>query len=120
MAAPDTSPTRRRFTFYAADGRLHARNPESKVIDLGTLARQADGSWRWCLDGNQLAGENLPSPEAAMRDAAQRMGFLYLDGQFTAVGDERESPALDLSQAPQVTIELDELAPDQRMEDARV
>jgi len=110
---------RSRFTFHAAQGRLYARNEDGKVIDLGKLARQPDGSWHYLLDGNQLAG-GAPSPEAAMADAAARMGFLYLDGQFTAVADAREQTRLDLDDAPGIELTLDELPSGERMEDARV
>ena len=110
---------RARFTFHAAQDRLYARNEDGKVIDLGKLARQPDGSWHYLLDGNKLAG-GAPTPEAAMADAAQRMGFLYLDGQFTAVADAREQPGFDLSQAPGIELLVDELQARERMEDARV
>lgn len=110
---------RARFTFHAAQDRLYARNQDGKVVDLGKLVRQPDGSWHYQLDGNKLAG-GAPSPEAAMADAAQRMGFLYLDGQFTAVADARELPEFDLSQAPAIELVVDELPSRERMEDARV
>ncbi|HYF17399.1 MAG TPA: hypothetical protein VEA40_05985 [Ramlibacter sp.] len=120
MAQQDPTPsTRQRFTFLAAEGRLYARNVRGKVIDLGTLARGDDGSWHWRLDGNGLEGGGTATPEAAMREAAERMGFLYLDGQFTAVADERESHAR-LGESQEVEIEMDELQPGERMEDARV
>ena len=110
---------RARFTFHAAQGRLYARNEDGKVIDLGKLARQPDGSWHYQLDGNQLAG-GAASPEAAMADAAERMGFLYLDGQFTAVADARGQPGFDLSGAPGIELVIDELPARERVEDARV
>jgi hypothetical protein len=53
-----------------------------------------------------------------MRDAAQRMGFLFLDGQFTAVAEVGPTTHLDGAQA--VDLVLDELQPGERMEDARV
>ncbi|TFZ06269.1 hypothetical protein EZ313_06395 [Ramlibacter henchirensis] len=108
-----------RFTFHAAEGRLYARNGDGKIIDLGKLARQPDGSWHYLLDGNKLAG-GAPSPEAAMADAASRMGFLYLDGQFTAVADAREHHAPRLDDAPAIELAIDELQARERMEDARV
>lgn len=55
-----------------------------------------------------------------MADAAQRMGFLYLDGQFTAVADARELPGFDLSDAPAIELMVDELPARERAEDARV
>lgn len=110
---------RSRFTFHAAQGRFYARNEDGKVIDLGKLARQPDGSWHYLLDGNQLAG-GAASPEAAMADAAERMGFLYLDGQFTAVADARDQPGFDLSTAPAIELVVDEVPARERIEDARV
>jgi len=113
----DTSRTRRHFTFLAANGRLYARNLDMKIIDLGALARADDGQWRWTLDGNQLSG-GAPDAQAAMRDAAARMGFLYLDGQFTAVAPIGATTHLDGAET--VDLVLDELQPGERMEDARV
>lgn len=113
----DTSRTRRHFTFLAAQGRLYARNLDMKTIDLGSLARRGDGRWEWRLDGNGLTGE-APDAQAAMRDAAGRMGFLFLDGQFTAVAPIGPTTHLEAAQA--VDLVLDELQPGERMEDARV
>jgi len=113
----DTSRTRRHFTFMAARGRFYARNLDMKIIDLGSLARGDDGQWQWTLDGNGLSG-SAPNAEAAMRDAAQRMGFLFLDGQFTAVAEV--GPTTHLDGAQMVDVVLDELQPGERMEDARV
>ncbi|HYD77951.1 hypothetical protein [Ramlibacter sp.] len=122
MARSNDTPsgTRTRYRFYAAGDRLYARNVAGKVVDLGRLTRHADGSWHYFLDGNQLAGGGTPTPETAMVEAARRMGFLYLDGQFTAVEDARTYPDLDLDRAPAVEIDVDELQPGERMEDARV
>ncbi|HZY17976.1 MAG TPA: hypothetical protein VFE82_05800 [Ramlibacter sp.] len=112
----DPSLTRAHFTFLAAHGRLYARNPDGKTIDLGSLDRAEDG-WRYVLDGNQLTGTGLPSPQAALGQAAQRMGFLYLDGQFTAVADAGDVP---LDQAASIELDIDELQAGERMQDARV
>ena len=116
---PGATRTKTRFKFYAARERLLARNEDGKVIDLGRLARQADGSWHYHLDGNQLAGGGTATPEAALADAAQRMGFLYLDGQFTAVA-EADASGLELGDVPAIEVTMDELQPGERMEDARV
>ena len=110
---------RARFTFHAAEGRLYCRNEDGKIIDLGKLARQPDGSWHYLLDGNQLAG-GAPTPEVAMADAASRMGFLYLDGQITAVADAREQHELRLDDAPAIERAFVEMQAGERMEDARV
>ena len=122
MAQPDTpARTRTPFTFTAAGERLYCRNEAGKLIDLGRLTQRPDGSWHYFLDGNQVAGGGTPTPESAMADAARHMGFLYLDGQFTAVADAREArPDLDLSDGPSVEVTMDEIQPGERMEDARV
>ena len=120
MAQDTSAHPRTRFTFYAAQNRLYARNVEGKIVDLGRLTRQPDGSWHYLLDGNQLAGGGTATPESAMADAARRMGFLYLDGQFTAVADARELPQLNLDGAPAIEVTMDELQPGERIEDARV
>jgi hypothetical protein len=120
MAQQDTPRTQARFTFHAANDRFYARNEDGKVIDLGRLAQQPDGSWHYLLDGNKLAGGGTATPETAMADAAERMGFLYLDGQFTAVADVDEHGHVDLSGAPAIELTIDELQPGERMEDARV
>ena len=113
----DTSRTRRHFTFLAANGRLYARNLDMTIVDLGRLARRTDGRWEWLLDGNGLGGQ-AASAKAAMRDAASRMGFLFLHGQFTAVAPI--GPATHLDGAESLDLVLDELQPGERMEDARV
>lgn len=113
----DSSRTRRHFTFLAARDRFYARNLDGKLIDLGSLARGDDGQWHWTLDGNGLDG-SAADAESAMRDAAQRMGFLFLDGQFTAVAEVGPTAHLDGAQA--IDVVLDELQPGERMEDARV
>jgi hypothetical protein len=114
------APRRRQpFTLHAAGGRVYARNVDQKVIDLGEL-RQDGGSWSFRLDGNQQAGQGFFTAEEALREIGRGVRFLWLDGQFTAVADAREGGALDLDGAPQVEIELDELAPGERIHDATV
>jgi hypothetical protein len=107
------------FTLYAAKGRVYARNRDQKIIDLGALTRE-DGGWRYVLDGNQQAGRGFASDREALRDLAQHLRFLWLDGQFTAVADARDDPGLDLDGATQLDFELDELPPGERAFDATV
>lgn len=112
-------PRKQPYTLYAANGRVYARNAAGPVIDLGELA-QEDSSWRYLLDGNQLAGEGFFTAEGALRDIGTQLRFLWLDGQFTALPDVRQSAGVDFSQATQLDIELDELGPGERMQDASV
>lgn len=118
----DTAADRRQqaYTLYAADGRVYASNAQQKLIDLGSLSQAQDDGYCYVLDGNQLAGQGLPSAEAALRVIGQRMGFLYLDGQFTALADLRGNDAVHLDGAPRVDVVLDELAPGEPIQDASV
>lgn len=109
-----------RFTLFAARGRAYARNSEQKIIDLGELARQDGGAWRYVLDGNGQSGSGFSTGEEALRDIARHLRFLWLDGQFTAVADARDDPGLDLDGAVELDITLDELKPGERAYDATV
>jgi len=105
------------FTLYAAGGRVYATNRDQKLIDLGALARDDSGAFAWLLDGNQQRGSAF-TEEAALGDLAQHLRFLWLDGQFTAVADARDS--VNLEGATRLDIVLDELEPGERMYDATV
>ena len=116
---PATSPAPKPFTLYAAQGRVYASNVDQKLVDLGSLA-PADDGWRYRLDGNGLDAGGLPDARAALEHLARRLRFLFLDGQFTALVDERGNGALDLDGAERLDIALDELAPGERIQDASV
>ncbi len=114
------APRRRQpFTLFAADGRVYARNTDQKVIDLGELKSEG-GRWRWRLDGNGEHGEGFLTVVGALHAIGRRLHFLWLDGQFTAVANARESGRLNLDGATQVEIVLDELKPGEPMVDATV
>jgi hypothetical protein len=113
-AAPKKQP----YTLYAAHGRVYAQNVTHAIIDLGALARDGGGTYAYRLDGNELAGSGFATPDAALREIASRLHFLWLDGQFTALPDVRQG--LDLSGAAKLEIALDELGPGERIEDATV
>jgi hypothetical protein len=117
--APSASRGQQPFTLYAAQGRVYATNVDQKLVDLGALA-QADEGWHYRLDGNGLAGGPLPDARAALSHLATRVRFLFLDGQFTALADERGNSALKLDGATRLDIVLDELAPGERIQDASV
>lgn len=108
------------FTLFAAGGRVYARNTEQKIIDLGELAREDGGAFRYLLDGNKQSGSGFFTEQEALRDIAGHLRFLWLDGQFTAVADARDDPALDLDGAVELDITLDELPPGERAYDATV
>jgi hypothetical protein len=71
------------------------------------------------LDGNKQTGSALPGPEAALRHVADNIGFLYLDGQFTALADARETGDVHLDGAARIDVMLDKLQGGEGMEDAR-
>jgi hypothetical protein len=106
------------FTLYAAGGRIYASNRDEKLIDLGALARDDSGAFCWRLDGNQQRGSGFFTEETALGNLAEKLHFLWLDGQFTAVADARAG--VDLEGATRLDIVLDELAPGERMYDATV
>ena len=106
------------FTLYAARGRVYASNRDQKLIDLGALTRDDEGSVSWLLDGNQQRGTGFANEDAALRDLAEHLRFLWLDGQFTAVADARAG--VNLEGAARLDIVLDELAPGEREYDATV
>lgn len=120
----DTSqtPTTRQqpFTLYATNGRIYAQNIDQKVIDLGALEREDSGAFRYVLDGNHATGEGFFTEETALRDIADKVRFLWLDGQFTAVADAREGGDFDLQGATRLDITLDELKPGEPVVDATV
>jgi hypothetical protein len=117
MATP--APRQLPFTLYASKGRVYASNVDQKLIDLGALSQQ-DGGWCYLLDGNKESGKGLFTEEAALREIAGHLRFLWLDGQFTAVADAREQPDLDLDGAARLDITLDELQPGEPAVDATV
>jgi hypothetical protein len=114
-----TAPRKQPYTLYAAQGRVYARNAAGPVIDLGALTQQ-QGGWCYLLDGNKLSGNGLPSDREALREIADRLHFLWLDGQFTSLPDVRQSAGVDFSQATSLEIELDELGPNEPVVDAKV
>ena len=121
MAQDDSaSPARQPFSFYAAKGRIYVRNRDQKIIDLGELAREDNGAWRYRLDGNGKAAGGFFTEEAALQDVVNGLRFLWLDGQFTAVADAKDDPSLDLEGATRLDVELDELPPGEREVDATV
>jgi hypothetical protein len=112
--------TNQAFTLYAAAGRIYVRNVDQKIIDLGELATEDGGTFRYLLDGNKQTGTGFSSDEAALHDIAAKVRFVWLDGQFTAVADAREGGDLNLDGATQLDFTLDELAPGERAYDATV
>jgi hypothetical protein len=108
-------PRKQPYNFYAVGGRVYAQNAASTIIDLGSLTRQDDG-FCYVLDGNKLSGSGFFTAEAALRDMARRLHFLWLDGQFTALADVRGK--VDLSQTTCLPIELDELGPNEPVQSA--
>ena len=114
---PVAYPRPQAFTLHAANGRIDAGNVDGKLIDLGSLARTGKG-FCYRLDGNQMGGEGLFTADEALREIGRRISFLFLDGQFTANADLRESD-VSLAGAIRLDITLEELAPGERTENAK-
>ena len=95
------------FTLYASRDRVYASNVRDKLIDLGSLVRQADG-WAYQLDGDdRVEGEGFADVQQALAHLACSITFLYLDGQFTALHDLGDSSRPDVRDAPQLQVALD-------------
>ena len=102
--------TRRPFTLYAAGGRVYVSNVRNKLVDLGSIEGVGDRV-DYLLDGEGPAGKGFEDVSAALLDITKRLSFLYLDGQFTAQTDLRDSADTRLDGAEQLHFELDELGP---------
>ena len=102
--------TRRPFTLYATEGRVYVSNVRNKLVDLGSIEHAADGIG-YVLDGEGPAGTGFEDIAAALGDISKRVSFLYLDGQFTAQADLRESMADRLDGSTQLHFDIDELGP---------
>lgn len=100
------------FTLFAARGRVYARNVRGKVIDLGRLACE-HGAWAAEIDGSHDRIAPQPSALAALDAVAERLTFLFLDGQFTALADLAGDGRPDLEQAPQRELALEPPGPAQ-------
>jgi hypothetical protein len=117
--ASEPASPRQAFTFYAANGHIYASNVKQKLIDLGSVMEDG-GGYSYLLDGNRQSGQNLASLEAVLRHVADHIRFLYLDGQFTALADLRETGRVNLDGAAQIDVMIDELQSGEPIVDARV
>ena len=103
------------FFLYALRGRVYASNVKQKLIDLGRLTQQDDGTWTYLLDGDKSTGAGFETPEAALQHMAATTTFLFLDGQFTALEDLGGVDRPDVQAAPQCEVSLDSLGRGERM-----
>lgn len=103
------------FVLYALRGRVYASNVKQKLIDLGRLTQQDDGTWTYLLDGDKSTGAGLDAPEAALQHIAATTTFLFLDGQFTALESLGGVDRPDLQAAPQCDVLLDPQGRGERM-----
>lgn len=92
------------YTLYASHGRIYAENRDGKLVDIGSVRKEGN-TYRCHLDADGVLTEAMPSPERAMADLQQRISFLYLDGQFTALPDTRQQAKL-AADAPHTSITL--------------
>lgn len=92
------------YTLYASHGRVYAENRDGKLVDIGSVRKEGN-VYRCRLDADSVLSEAMESPERAMADIQQRIGFLYMDGQFTALPDVRQQAKL-AADAPSTRITL--------------
>jgi hypothetical protein len=86
--------TAQQFTLYASRGRVYAQNTAGKLIDLGAV-RKVGNLFTYRLDADGVSGEASESYARALSDIENRITFLYLDSQFTALPDLRGKVELD-------------------------
>lgn len=98
-----------RFTLYLQQDRLFARNADRTLVELGAVEGQ-DGALRYALDGERITGQGFADPEALLADLEEKIDFLFLDGQFTALPDITDST--DLAGAVRREIALEEFGAD--------
>lgn len=120
MTAASSTPPGVPFVLYALHDRVYASNVKQKLIDLGSLTREGDGTYAYLLDGDKTTGGGFESPEAALAHVAAMVSFLFLDGQFTALEDLGGADRPDLVDAPQLEVTLDPLGRGEKMIDPQV
>lgn len=120
MTAASSTPPGVPFVLYALHDRVYASNVKQKLIDLGSLTREGDGTYAYLLDGDKTTGSGFESPEAALSHVAAMVSFLFLDGQFTALEDLGGADRPDLVDAPQLEVTLDPLGRGEKMIDPQV
>jgi len=94
----------KQFTLYASQGRIYAENAAGKLIDLGAIRKEGN-VFAYRLDADGVSGEASESAARALADIEQRVNMPYMDGQFTALPDLRDSVYLPLH-TPKVGISL--------------
>jgi len=99
-----TSTIDRQFTLYASQGRIYAENTAGKLIDLGAIRKEGN-VFAYRLDADGVSGEASESAARALADVEQRVNMAYMDGQFTALPDLRDSVELP-HDTPKVGISL--------------
>lgn len=96
------------YLLFLCENRILAQNICGHVIDLGGLTKQ-NGTIDWLLDSNKEKGENLKTEIEALEDIANKIDFLFLDGQFTSLPDISAEYKDKLTSAPSMEIVLNEL-----------
>jgi hypothetical protein len=104
----DTS-LQQHYTVFIQNARIYARNVRRKTIDLGQADTGKDGSVSYRLDAGDFSGDGLADADAALRDLAGKLDFIYLDEQFTSLPDRAEfGETHDAKSVPHIVVTLDE------------
>lgn len=114
MAPPTETSTRndprQRYTLYLQQNRLLAGNSAGSLIELGHVDGQP-GALAYRMDAEKISGTGFATASGLLADLKNKIDFLYLDGQFTALPDIGES--VDLDGAASLEISLEEFSLDE-------
>lgn len=96
------------YLLYYCQSRLLVENIDGHVVDIGG-AEIVGNAFRWQLDGKEAKGTTESDADDMLRDVAQHLSFLFVDGQFTSLPDVRGEYGDRLDNAPSREIALSEL-----------
>lgn len=99
----------RPFRLFAADTRVLAQNAVGKLIDIGEIACQADGTCQIRLDVDAVDSGPQQDAQAAIRALVPLLTYDYLDGLFTSEGEAKFEGLLDA--LPHIEFTLPEPVP---------
>lgn len=86
----------RPFRLIATDARVLAQNAAGKLIDIGEIARGADGACTIRLDVDGIETGPQSDAQAALEALVPMLTFDYLDGLFTAEADAHFDGVIDV------------------------
>lgn len=104
--SPNPRQALRRFSLYAAGGRIYAQNARLALVDIGSV-RQRDDGFCYRVDGDRnVFGQGFAGADDALRDLARHIDAAFLDDQFHSLPDRSEDYGVDLNGASHLGIVL--------------